>query len=382
MIMKNCHIMKFTNASCNLRCSHCWYLDKTQRYLQCSTCDMDDATLQLFIRQQIDTQGTDDVIFSWQNSELTPHRLNFFKRVITLQQQIAQGKNIINTVLINGILLDDNWCVFFKKNQFIISISVDVDTPLHDNFYGTISGKPTTQQIEQAARLLQKHDVEFNTLTVVDAINSQQPLRIYHYLKRLGSRHMQFIPLLESLAQSGVETKSLAPAALGTFLKTIFYTWIRMDIGTIKIPIFEHAFTAWCRLPTASSLSSPSEKNASVVKINNALYQSVRSVNSKYLRSNSHQPATNMIQEIKANQIIELHNPLLPAECMSCKVKFVCHGGCPHERIALSRRGTQELNYFCESYLAFFTYVEPYMLMMRALWEQNHAPSDIRLYLS
>lgn len=30
----------------------------------------------------------------------------------------------------------------------------------------------------------------------------------------------------------------------------------------------------------------------------------------------------------------------------------------------------------------FFLYAEPYMLMMRALWEQNYIPSDIRQYLA
>lgn len=379
--MKNFHMMtKFSNTHCNLCCSHC-YLDKVQPYPEYTTCDMDDETFQLFIRLQIAAQETDDVMFSWQSNELTSQWFDFFKRVIKLQQQSAQGKNIINTVLINGILLDDRWCEFFKRNQFIISISANVDTPLRSNFCETISGKPTTQQIEQTVRLLQKHDVEFNTLTVVDAMNSQQPLRTYHYLKSLGSRHMQFIPLLEPLAQGGVDTRSLAPTAWGTFLKTIFYTWIRLDIGTINIPIFEHAFTAWCGLPAASSIFSPSDNNASILEINDDLYQCDRFVNSASLLSNNHQPATAIIQEFKASQIIGQYNPLLAAECTSCKVKFACHGGCPQDRIALSRRGVPELNYFCESYQAFFTYIEPYMLMMRALWEQNYAPSDIRQYL-
>lgn len=37
-------------------------------------------------------------------------------------------------------------------------------------------------------------------------------------------------------------------AALGIFLRTIFHAWVRLDIGTIKIPLFDHAFAAWCEL--------------------------------------------------------------------------------------------------------------------------------------
>lgn len=343
-----------TSAFCNLQCMYCF------KALPCPECktssmDIDDATLQLFIRQKIDSQEADDVIFTWQGNEPTLDGFSFFNRVIELQQQFSHGKNIINTLLINGIPLDDRWCEFFKNNQFLISISVNVDTSLHNDVREMISNKLITHEAEESVRLLQKHGVEFNTLTVVDAMNSQQPLRIYHYLKNLGSRHMQFIPFLASVAHEGVDARSLAPAEWGTFLKTIFYTWIRLDIGTIDIPIFQHTFAAWCGLPVEHCIFSQSQNNASTLRTNDGLDQYDRFVNS---------------------------NPLLAAECASCKVKFVCHGGCPKDCIILSQRGVPELNYFCESYLAFFTYVEPYMLMMKALWEQNYAPSDIRQYLA
>ena len=45
--------------------------------------------------------------------------------------------------------------------------------------------------------LLVQHGVEFNTLTVVHRHNARQPLEVYRFLKRHGSRFMQFIPLVE-----------------------------------------------------------------------------------------------------------------------------------------------------------------------------------------
>ncbi|WP_353655442.1 radical SAM protein [Citrobacter sp. Cy230] len=377
-IMKNCHVMTPpTSASCNSRCTYCFKAQPCPNGM-----DIDDVTLQLFIRQQIDTQETGDVIFTWQGNEPTLDRFNFFKRVIELQQQFAQGKNIINTLLIDGILLDDSWCELFKKNQFLISIAVDDDISLQDSVCKTTSGKPLYHLIEEAVRLLQKHDLEFSTRTVINAMNSQNPLRLYHYLKNLGSRHMQFIPLLEPLTQGGVDARSLTPAALGTFLKTLFYSWVRLDIGTIKIPIFEHAFAAWCGLPAPTCAFALFGDSVFASKINDDLYECDCLVNPKTLLSNNHQPVITTMLKSTENQIIEQNKPLLVAECMSCKVKFACHGGCPKDRVVLSERGIPELNYYCESYQVFFTYIEPYMLMMIALWEQNYAPSDIRQYLS
>lgn len=342
--MEYCHMRaQPSGASCNVHSKDYPYPNKTY-------C-MDDTELQLFIRQEIDAQETHDVFFSWPDCELTPERLVFFRRVIELQKRFAQDKNIINRVLINGILLDDGWCEFFKGNQFLINISVDVDIQPVDKSHRDITVKSTVQLVEKAVRLLQKHDIEFQTVTIIKPINSQQPLRVYHYLKNLGSRHMLFLPLLNPHAQGGVDAQGLTPAALGIFLKTIFYTWVRLDIGTIKIPFFENTFATWCGLSVPTCMFAPSGNGA-------------------------------LAQKNTVNLIVEPCKPSLVTECESCKMEFACHGGCAKDRIAFSQNGVQELNYFCESYQAFFTYAEPYMLMMRALWEQNYAPSDIRQYLA
>lgn len=381
--MKSCHVMmKNSSPLCHLHCKSCFCINNTEHSPECNTYCMDGTTLQLFIRRKIDTEEASDVVFTWQDGESMPGGLHFFERVIELQQQYAQSKNIINTFQTNGILLDDEWCEFFKKNKFMICISVDSDVALYDNACDTISGKSTNYQVENAARLLQKYDIEFSTLTVVNTENSHHPLRIYHYLKSLGSRHMQFIPLLRPLVQGGVDAQSLGPAALGIFLKTIFYTWIRLDIGTIKIPIFEHAFAAWCELSVPTCVYASCDDSALALKINDDNYHCDRVVNSKYFMRDCNQPIATAMQQNSMNQRVESSKPTLAEECASCKVEFVCHGGCAKDRVALSRCGVPQLNYFCESYQAFFTYVEPYMLMMRALWEQNYAPSDIRQYLT
>lgn len=337
-------------------CTDCFHLHVTRLSPECQTENMDDTTLKQYIRHKIGACETHDVHFSWQDGELPSGRLHFFKRVIELQQQFAQDKNITNTLMINGVTLDDDWCEFFKKNHFLICISVDGDSPADVNFSDMISETTRKNIIEKNVRLLQKHNITFSALIVINNINSQQPLRIYDYLKHLGSRHMLFVPLLKPSEQGGVDAQSLAPAAFGTFLKTIFYTWVRLDIGTIKIPIFEHAFAAWCGLSVPTCVYA--------------------------LSDNCNQSATTAMQESTVNKRAEQSKTTQAKECRNCKVEFACHGGCAKDSLALSQCGEPQLNYFCESYQAFFTYIEPYMLMMRALWEQNYAPSDIRKYLA
>ncbi|MFS9381735.1 anaerobic sulfatase maturase [Citrobacter sp. ANG330] len=379
--MKSCHVMvKPTGAQCNLGCDYCFYLDKAHLYPDRRDRCMDDETLKRLVRQQIAAQDTEEVIFTWQGGEPTLAGLDFFRRAVALQQELAQGKTIINTFQTNGILLDDAWCQFFQQQQFLIGISIDGDAALHDVFRKTVSGKPTHQRVEKAVKLLQQYEVAFNTLTVVNAVNSEHPLRVYEYLKHLGSRHMQFIPLLETSPDSAT-TRSVSPAALGTFLKTIFYQWVRLDIGIIEVPIFEHAFAAWCGLPALTCVFAPSCGSAFALEQNGDLYQCDHFVNPQHLLGNLHQQTIRqMLDSDKNQQFGHARQPQAP-ECIACKYRFACYGGCPKDRVAFSSRGLAELNAFCAGYRAFFGFVEPYMLMMKSLWEQGYAPSDIRHYL-
>lgn len=140
-------------------CIDCFHLHITRLSPECQTDNIDDTTLKQYIRHKIDACENNDVHFSWQDGELSSGRLHFFIRVIELQQQFAQGKNITNTLIINGVTLDDDWCEFFKKNHFLICISVDGDSPAQVNFSDVISETTRKNIIEKNVRLLQKHNV-------------------------------------------------------------------------------------------------------------------------------------------------------------------------------------------------------------------------------
>lgn len=108
---------------------------------------MSDETLENYIKGHIEAQSTDNIPFSWQGGEPTMMGLTFFARVVLLQNKYRGNKSISNSFQTNGVLIDDEWCSFFKRNNFLIGISIDGPEDLHDAYRLTRSGKGTHHKV-------------------------------------------------------------------------------------------------------------------------------------------------------------------------------------------------------------------------------------------
>lgn len=72
---------KPAGSSCNLRCSYCYYLEKSGLY-QGSSQLMDEETLELFIKEYIESQTTPEVMFIWHGGEPMLRPIAFYQRAI------------------------------------------------------------------------------------------------------------------------------------------------------------------------------------------------------------------------------------------------------------------------------------------------------------
>ena len=156
--------------------------------------------LENYIRQYIDTHPLSPVQFAWQGGEPTLLGVPFFERVVELQKKYANGKKIENAFQTNGTLLDDQWGEFLARNRFLVGLSIDGPEELHDAYRVDKGGQPTFARVMRGLGVLKKHGVEFNTLTVINRKNSYRPNEVYRFLKQIGSKYLQFIPVVEQIA--------------------------------------------------------------------------------------------------------------------------------------------------------------------------------------
>jgi len=245
-------MMKPSGSICNLDCEYCYFLSKESLYPG-SKFRMAESLLEEYTRQYIEAQRVPEVTFAWQGGEPTLMGLDFFKQAIEYQKKYAKpGMRVYNAFQTNGVLLDDDWCAFFKENDFLIGLSIDGPRALHDHYRVDKGGQPTFKRVMQGLKLLQKHGVEFNILTTVHAANAGKPLEVYRFLRdEVKTQFMQFIPIVERKNETGfqegneVVDRSVTARQYGEFLTAIFDEWVTRDIGSTFVQIFDVSLAAY-----------------------------------------------------------------------------------------------------------------------------------------
>ncbi|HIK19465.1 MAG TPA: anaerobic sulfatase maturase [Leptolyngbyaceae cyanobacterium M33_DOE_097] len=388
------HVLgKPTGAICNLNCSYCFFLDKEQLYPN-SRFRMTDEVLETYIRQLIEAHRSSEVTVAWQGGEPTLMGIDFFRKAIALQEKYRKpGMSFENTLQTNGTLLNDEWCEFFKANNYLIGLSLDGPRKLHDTYRVDKAGGGTFDRVMRGVRLLQKHGVEYNILTTVNRVNAEHPLTVYRFLRdEVGTDWIQFIPVVERLNEGGVtlyqegtevSERSLRSGQFGNFLIAIFDEWVRHDVGKVFVQTFEATARSWMGLPPGMCVFSPTCGAGVALEHNGDLYACDHFVEPNYLLGNIQQTSiAEMVGSDRQQQFGQTKLTALPSYCQSCEVRFACHGECPKNRFLITPDGEPGLNYLCADYKQFFKHVnEPFKILATLMHKGLPATEIMQWYV-
>jgi len=376
---------------CNLDCKYCFYLEKERLYPDERKWKMSDEVLERYIRQYIQHQETPEISFAWQGGEPTLLGVDFFQRVVELQRVYADGKTIHNALQTNGTLLDDRWGEFLAANGFLVGLSIDGPRELHDAYRVDKHQRGSFDDVIRGLGVLKRHWVEFNTLTVVNRLNSHKALEVYRFLKQIGSEFLQFIPLVERIAPTRLKVRgldlaeppapgetpdpdaavsewSIRPAAYGEFLVSIFDHWVHHDVGRVFVQLFDVALGNWLGAGSSLCVFAETCGNALAIEHNGDLYSCDHYVYSQYRLGNvMNQALGDMVRSDAQRRFGRDKLDALPKYCRDCEVRFACNGECPKHRFTRTPDGEEGLNYLCPAYKRFFNHADPHMRTMARL---------------
>jgi serine-type anaerobic sulfatase-maturating enzyme len=399
------HVMaKPTGAICNLDCEYCYFLSKEMLYPG-SRFRMAVDLQETYIRQLLEAHARSrEVVVAWQGGEPTMMGLDFFRRSVDLQRQFKRpGQQVLNTIQTNGTLLDDEWGAFLKQNRFLVGISIDGPPALHDAYRVDKGGKPTSGRVLRGLDVLKRHGVDWNVLTTVHAANQDYGRAVYSYLREdLGASFIQFIPIVERateqtlpVADAGrgrgvhgrplytqhgdlVTHRSVGPRQYGRFLVDVFEDWVRRDIGTVYVQMFDTALANFHGEPGGMCVHAETCGSQLALEHTGDLYSCDHYVEPDYLLGNIGERTMLELISLPRQRKFGLDKrDTLPRYCLECDVRFACNGGCPKDRFAASPDGEPGLHYLCPGYKEFFGHVGEPMRAMSGLLSAGRPPADL-----
>jgi uncharacterized protein len=261
-------------------------------------------------------------------------------------------------------------------------------------------GHPSFKKVMRGLDLLKKHGAEFNTLTVVNRLNSREPFKVYRFLKEIGSKFLQFIPLVEREADPAaraldldlagpphdltggedvpVTPWSVKPGDFGGFLVSVFDEWVRNDVGSVFVQLFDTTLAGWIGNRQRLCVFAETCGDAMVLEHNGDLYSCDHYVYPDYRLGNVMEtPLRELAAQPAQIGFGQAKRDTLPDYCRRCEVRFLCNGECPKHRFSITPDGEPGLNFLCSGYKRFFTHTAYHFQIMADLLKRNRPPAEI-----
>lgn len=389
---------KPVGSACNMRCTYCYYLEKAQELKsEAKESVMSLETLEHYIRQYLECQTTECVLFTWHGGEPLLRGIEFYQRVVELEQKWARGRRVDNCIQTNGTLLTPEWARFFAQHEWLVGVSVDGDEEQHDALRH-MSANPTSGShtlIMRGIDMLNQAGVMWNAMATVNALNAQEPERFYNFFVSHGCQYIQFTPVVERRVLSGPRKGLLAmpnddernaeltpwsvtPDVWGQFLCRLFDQWVRRDVGRIFVQTFDATLANWVgEEPGVCSLSAKCGHSVAM-EVDGSVFSCDHFVFPEHRLGNIHQRSmTEMFYGPEQQAFASRKRGELTTRCRECRWLFACHGECPKNRFVTIKKEEPKQNYLCSGYSQFFAHCARAMARMAEKISMGLPPADI-----
>lgn len=355
-------LIKPASGSCNMRCRYCFYVDETENRAVALRGRMSEETMHFMVDKAL-AYADGECTFSFQGGEPTLAGLDFFRAMsdYVSHHPNPKGVRVRWSIQTNGYALDEDWCRWLHEQQALVGISLDGPKEIHDRCRVDAAGQGTFQRVMAAIHLLEKHQVEFNILTVVSAFNARRASQVYRFFKKQGFGYQQYIECLDPIGEvPGGNDYSLTPERYEVFLKTMFDEWYR-DVSAGHY-VYNRYFENLLMLMTGQQAESCSLRGVCqaqwVIEADGSVYPCDFYALDQWKLGNIREDSFETMEEARRASGFVAWSARLPEECKACRWLMLCRNGCRRNREPVTADGTGK-NYFCSAYQNFLEYAYP-----------------------
>jgi uncharacterized protein len=332
-------VMKVTRL-CNLRCTYCrsWREGKNQT--------MTFSTMLRTVMSTLLTPNISTINFVWHGGEVTMLSSGMFKKLLWLQEQFKQPKQIIkNTIQTNAVSITDEWAQLLAQYNVTVGISIDGPPELNDTVRLDKKGNPTSHKIAKGIKKLKQHKIQYSALVVVtNRLVQLGSRRLFDYFVSIDLTNINFLNVIPDIYSNDTikETNEyIQYDDYVEFLCAAFEVWKADFQHTIQVADFKdlmHSMSNQTK-PVMCLWSGNCLQNIVTVEPDGIVnpcdkYIGDQSVSYGSVLSNDISELINqstfVVKEQKDYEL-SINN------MKQCKWYGICHGGCPHDRVLDSK---------------------------------------------
>jgi uncharacterized protein len=359
-------LIKPSGSDCNVDCRYCFYKCRAPEIgqgRQRMSYEVLGRLVKDYLRLRFPISG-----FAWQGGEPTLMGLDFYKKAVELQKHYGiPGQQVTNALQTNGILLNDDWCEFLRQTNFLTGISIDGPKEYHDHYRKNFSGAGTFDKVMRAINKCKEHNVEFNTLTLLNNVNGEHPDELFDFFVQNDIRYLQLIPCVETDPATGqIAPFSITPEQYAKFLCRTFDRWLHYGPEKISIRDFE-SILSYCVTGRHTICTFDKQCNAYVViEHTGDVFCCDFFVEPKWRLGNIFEtPIEKLAASSKKKEFARAKRNLC-TQCLVCSHLAVCRGGCMKDRAPFDKENYGTQSYFCQAYRTFFDYAMPRFMHLAA----------------
>lgn len=335
-------LIKPASSLCNMNCQYCFYKDVANLRENKTHSMMSEDTMHALIDQALTSYQ--DITFAFQGGEPTLAGLSFYDSFVNYVNQHKTNQTIHYVLQTNGLCINDKWCNFFKKNDFLIGVSLDGMKENHDFLRLDINVCQTYSKIINNVELLKKYGVDINILIVLTSYLAKHPQKLFQWILKNDFRYVQLIACLPTFKAERTQY-SLTPRLFASFYKTFFNSWFEeVKKGNyISVTLFDNLILLFQnRMPQSCGMCG----NCSfqyVIEANGNVYPcDFYALDSFYCGNVKKDSLQTMPQCTNAKAFFNREKRKSKA-CTNCPFLSICHQNCERLNIA----------YFDENYCGY-----------------------------
>jgi uncharacterized protein len=335
---------------CNLTCRYC-YSDTG------SSGVMSRQTLQTVFEKTVryaERQEFGEIHILWHGGEPLLAGLGFFRTAIDLLDGLSSGLQYRHFLQTNSLLLDGDFCAFFRDHAFQIGISLDGPQALHDALRLGSDGQGSHATVLGKVSLLKEHGVLPGFNAVVSRRSLGQEEAIYRFFQGLG-HGFRVNPMIPGRKPPTSASYLLQPGEFGGFLGRLFDVWTGTAGQRVRVSPLDLYLEA-----LVGGRPHECQQQATCVGSHLGVKPSGDTVLCS--RFETHRLGNILdreIQELVASPFCEDMRTRAErlSDCHPCKYWSICHGGCPLNASAFSQDPLAK-DPFCKDYQRIFTKIE------------------------